>query len=131
MSANNSPLGSVSFMANMTSTVLYSGGVILTNLGLLKTINSISSIVLGAISAVQGMGISSNEDKEGIREDDKIGRRVTERGWNVVKRDALDIPKAVAVAAIGFTALVAGLALGGNSFDSILPKGFVQNLFNN
>lgn len=106
------------FMGQVLGTTVLASGVVVTNLGLLKAINTTSSIALATVSYLQGMGVESNELKEG-KQADLVGKKLQERAWVTIRNDLKDIPKIAFVIGAGAAMMYAGTICGAKDLTSM------------
>lgn len=113
---------SLNFMVKTLATTCYAAGVVVTNLALLKAVNSISGIALAAVSYIQGLGVASNETKEGVKKEDQIGEKLSARAKKTVGNDLVDLPKTAVVTTIGLGLMYVSSQLGGINVAGLACK---------
>lgn len=108
----------------MQEPLLGSGANILIGAGSLAAFKAFIEVSLGGFSGITSLGISSNEDREGVAAKDKVGEKLQNRALTIIKNESITFVKAAAVTAGGVALLYLGDKLGGEP----LQHSFVQSL---
>lgn len=95
--------------------IVATGGAAYFGVGALKSFHSLISLTQATISGLVSLGIEANEDREGVKESDKVSKTLQERAWKTIEQDAKDVLKATAFSASGFALLVMSEYLKGQS----------------
>lgn len=100
----------------LTSTLMTAGDTVAVY-GVIKTIQTITSLKLVSNSAVPAKSVEKGEAKA-----PKAGNAGLDRMFRILSHEAFDIPKAIVISGIGFSAMALGAYFGGQSIQASVAK---------
>ncbi len=106
-------------ISEVSGMIVATGGSVYFGVGALKSFQSLISITQAVVSGLVSFGIETNENREGVRESDRVSKTLQERAWKAVEQEGVDALKATAFTASGFALLVLGEYLKGESMQQI------------